>query len=657
MNNADKKYNVNDLAQFMIKAKEEGQPYVFLTGAGCSVTAGIPLADKIVEELNKEFDLELKLLSSEERQDYGKCMSFIETSKRREYLKRYIDNAKINWAHIALASLLKAEYISRVLTFNFDNLLARSCGLLGLYPATYDFTAANLNLHNLIDDPAIVHLHGQGHGFVQLNTASETSEHANQLKDFIRHTLNESPTLFIGYSGHNDAFLPQIEAQFNEQKRLFWVDMGDNAPEHLQQSLLKSSLAHYMSCNNGGADRFLVELARKLDCFPPEIFVDPYQHLINEMDEIADYPISEVKVTKDSISTLVSNTTNTEDILYGTKARLKTAKLRDDESNNFNIVEKYLKGSYKEIISHIEGKRKVGISEDEDVWLARSYLSLASQEQNIKTKIELYSKLINTYENNENLKIKKLVIEGSYNKLSLLRDIKALDEALLVADNIIKNLNISDDLEIQEIVGSAYMQKGLILYDLKRSEDAFNTYTEFVEMFKHSETPILQQSIQLAILGKAVISSRLNRFDEAFSIYEEYRSTIKSIENPLDNAQAYLNLSIGQTHIIKAKKYWPDNILFKKNIIESKTYLTQAFIDISGDLSNSTAGWVLGYLAYNNFLLGHYIKAKEELESALRIKDKELYEDLLETININSIDLDYKFEKLLKNTWNKFENQ
>ena len=147
MNNNNHQFSIKDLAQFMQSAKDEEKPYIFLTGAGCSVTAGIPLAKTIVEELNEKFSLELKSLSVEERKDYGKCMECIEVSKRRIYLKKYIKEAKINWAHIALSCLIKEGYIRRVLTFNFDNLLARSCGLLGLYPATYDFTAANLNLH------------------------------------------------------------------------------------------------------------------------------------------------------------------------------------------------------------------------------------------------------------------------------------------------------------------------------------------------------------------------------------------------------------------------------------------------------------------------------------------------------------------------------
>ena len=206
MKNSEYLYTVEDLAEFMQSAKDEERPFIFITGAGCSVTAGIPLAQKIVSELNELFPLELKPLSDEDRRDYGKCMGRLETSKRREYLQKYISKAKINWAHIALACLMKAGYVRRVMTFNFDNLLARSCGLLGQYPPTYDFTAANLNLHRLIDDPAIVHLHGQGHGFVQLNTDSETEEHATRLKEFVGHTLSESPTLFIGYSGKNDAF-------------------------------------------------------------------------------------------------------------------------------------------------------------------------------------------------------------------------------------------------------------------------------------------------------------------------------------------------------------------------------------------------------------------------------------------------------------------
>ena len=86
MNNNENPYAVEDLAKFMRLAKKAEKPFIFITGAGCSVTAGIPLAQKIVSELNEKFALELKPLSDEDRRDYGKCMGRLETSKRREYL-------------------------------------------------------------------------------------------------------------------------------------------------------------------------------------------------------------------------------------------------------------------------------------------------------------------------------------------------------------------------------------------------------------------------------------------------------------------------------------------------------------------------------------------------------------------------------------------
>ncbi|MDX7701986.1 hypothetical protein [Aeromonas caviae] len=44
MDNASQQYNVSDLANFMRRAKDNNKHFVFFTGAGCSVTAGIPLA-------------------------------------------------------------------------------------------------------------------------------------------------------------------------------------------------------------------------------------------------------------------------------------------------------------------------------------------------------------------------------------------------------------------------------------------------------------------------------------------------------------------------------------------------------------------------------------------------------------------------------------
>lgn len=452
MNNNNHQFSIKDLAQFMQSAKDEEKPYIFLTGAGCSVTAGIPLAKTIVEELNEKFSLELKSLSVEERKDYGKCMECIEVSKRRIYLKKYIKEAKINWAHIALSCLIKEGYIRRVLTFNFDNLLARSCGLLGLYPATYDFTAANLNLHSLIDDPAIVHLHGQGHGFVQLNTQSETGTHAKHLKEFITHTLNESPTLFIGYSGQNDAFLPQIQQQFTGQHRLFWVDMGKQAPEHLKESILESRLANYMSCEDG-ADLFLLQLARTLECFPPIIFADPYQHLLDELDEIANYPIlNEELLDEKSIRQPTYSNDSKQDILLETKAKLKQVQ-QQEKGENTNFLQEYLQGNYQEIIQVLENKQS--LNHEQSLWLARSYLSLALEDPNDLERIRIYDDLLIRFRHNDTLDMQEQVAKALVNKAVMLEKIGRLDDAVEVCDDFIDQFGDSDELIIQVQVARA----------------------------------------------------------------------------------------------------------------------------------------------------------------------------------------------------------
>lgn len=502
----------------MQSARNDNQPYIFITGAGCSVSAGIPLANKIVSELNEQFDLELKPLSAEDRRDYGKCMARIEASKRRKYLQGYIENAKINWSHIALACLIKEGYVRRVLTFNFDNLLARSCGLLGQYPPTYDFTAANLNLHRLIDDPAIVHLHGQGHGFVQLNSDAETEEHATRLKEFVGHTLSESPTLFIGYSGKSDAFLPQIEKQFSDQHRLFWVDMGDQAPEHLKNKLLTSSLAHYMSCENG-SDLFLIQLAQELDCFPPTIFADPYQHLLDELDEIADYPMPKEESSEDkkeNRSTL--SNTSAQDILWGTKNKLKEVQQKDKEEET-NFLEEYLQGNYEEIIQKLEIHHS--LSSEQSLWLARSYIGLALQQSSRSEQIEIYEKLIDRFEDNNELDIQGQVAKALLSKGIALEELEQLDHAIEIYDGIVERFGQSNELILQESVAKALLYKAIMLRKREQLESAIKVFDELIDRFGENDELVLQESVARAFVSKNITFRSLKQLDNAIEACNE----------------------------------------------------------------------------------------------------------------------------------------
>lgn len=224
-------------------------------------------------------------------------MSALDKDERRRLLKPHIiENKKINWAHIALACLMKEEYIQRVLTFNFDSILSRACNLLGLHPSIYDFATANPHLYHLINDPSIVHLHGQGTGFIQLNTQDETQRHTEKLGDFIAATLNSNPSLFIGYSGNADEFFPLLKDKYSEQHRLIWTgrknSIDDIEAESVKEFLQENqNLTHYIG--DIDADHFLIQLAKELDCFPPQLFLNPYEFLDTQLQNIQPYPLAD----------------------------------------------------------------------------------------------------------------------------------------------------------------------------------------------------------------------------------------------------------------------------------------------------------------------------------------------------------------------------
>ncbi len=282
-------FNLDNIAELMRQAKDNGNPYVLLTGAGCSKSAGVPLADQLVTEMNSQFDVQLSNLTEENRSNYNKCMNALTHQERRQLLQNHIKDANINWAHIGLASLMDSRYVQRVLTFNFDNILMRACGLIGLYPAIYDFTNADVNLQNLIVDPAIIYLHGQSYGFRQLNDENETKNHANNMTNFIAQTLNTSPVIVAGYSGYNDGFFEQIDKHYCGEQRLFWIGYKEGIPEHLKEFFRKyKNHAHYIGGQD--ADDFFVSLMQNLDCLP-DFFTNHAQHTIRVLDEVIDFPM------------------------------------------------------------------------------------------------------------------------------------------------------------------------------------------------------------------------------------------------------------------------------------------------------------------------------------------------------------------------------
>lgn len=331
-------FKLADIAELVRQAKKNGTPYTILTGAGCSQSAGIPLAVKLVEEMNQKFSVQLSNLTKEDRENYNKCMNALTHQERRQLLQDHIKKADINWAHIGLAALMEAGFTQRVLTFNFDNILMRACGLIGLYPAIYDFTNADVNLQNLIIDPAIIYLHGQSYGFRQLNDESETQNHANNMTNFIAQTLNTSPVIVAGYSGYNDGFFEQIDKHYCGEQRLFWIGYKKEIPEHLQNFFKKyKNHAHYIGGHD--ADDFFVSLMQNLEC-SPNFFTQHAQHTLDVLNKLTDFPVPNSDNSIDILGNLRQQMTMLAEQDLSLLAKLHNMMMEGKYINVIEIVEK-----------------------------------------------------------------------------------------------------------------------------------------------------------------------------------------------------------------------------------------------------------------------------------------------------------------------------
>ena len=368
---------------------------------------------------------------------------------------------------------MQAGYIQRVLTFNFDSILSRACSLLGLHPSIYDFATANPHLYHLINDPSIVHLHGQGTGFVQLNTDEETEQHTKKLGEFIAATLNTNPSLFIGYSGNADAFFPLLEEKYSEQHRLIWTGTK-NTIEELESESVKnflnknSNLTHYIG--NTFADDFLVQIAKELDCFPPELFSNPYKFLNQQLENVQEYPLG------DGLDILANLTDYLKEqsqkplieslytaFIHKYPSKESTEDLGDEEIDQ--IMWAYTKQA--QLLYNKEDnkdsfdlyKKAISIKDNHMGCLLNYALNLAETGQN-KTDIEILEKSLNLFERAYNTGYKNAFIIGQHalvianiasiqkNEIKLSQAFNKYEEALKLDPNHLDNLgNYSNALE------------------------------------------------------------------------------------------------------------------------------------------------------------------------------------------------------------------
>lgn len=264
--------NVDDIVSILKAGSAANRGCSLLVGAGCSITANIPSASGFVEIIKSKFRSQY---DRTDQKTYPKCMAALPPGVQRDLIAEYVDKAKINWAHIAIAQLLANGWVNRILTTNFDPLVIRACSLVGHHPAVYDFAASQLLKPDQVPDQAVFHLHGQRTGFVLMNTEEDCKEHSKRLGPIFQDAGLGRTWIVVGYSGDNDPVFDHLADVECYEYGLYWVGHEDSDPaNHVREKLLiPGKNASFVRGHD--ADSFFVELAQKLDCFPPQFVKEP----------------------------------------------------------------------------------------------------------------------------------------------------------------------------------------------------------------------------------------------------------------------------------------------------------------------------------------------------------------------------------------------
>lgn len=227
-------------------------------GAGCSISAGVPLAGKIVDE-NKEKYQEAYARAMKnaagKNVTYPKFMEQLDDRERHDIHLAYIEKAKINWAHLAIIQLMREGYIGRVITVNFDDLLIRAGAMLGFVPVVYDVTQLKDFNSFFVPKPAVFYIHGQHSGFSKIYTQKQDKRNKKSIQEVLKNTIESSPTIVLGYSGESDPVFELLK-KIQLTRSLYWLEHSNQSPKHHILPLLKKDNTFYLS--NQDADHFLV---------------------------------------------------------------------------------------------------------------------------------------------------------------------------------------------------------------------------------------------------------------------------------------------------------------------------------------------------------------------------------------------------------------
>lgn len=282
-----KEGNIEVLIDLLKQHKEEnkGKSAIILLGAGASISAGIPSANGIIDEIKNNPAYTNRVKGVKEG-TYSEYMRVLTQAHRKELFKKHNEKAKINAAHLYAAQIFNAGFADCIITTNFDNLFLRAYNLFNhIPPPTYDLSVIKEVVTDDIDLPGVVYLHGQTHGIWQLNNADELDTVSPAVDRIINKLSANRTWIVVGYSGNDPVFdkLAKISSYSDE---LYWIGYKEDKPIDKVCDFLCNPLNSCYYISGYDADSFFNELRLGLELKELSFVHKPFTHLSKLYDEV-----------------------------------------------------------------------------------------------------------------------------------------------------------------------------------------------------------------------------------------------------------------------------------------------------------------------------------------------------------------------------------
>jgi hypothetical protein len=241
---------------------------MWLLGAGASASAGIPTAGDMIWEfkqtlfvtqrrvspkmvadlsspairaqLQAHIDSLGRLPATGAPEEYAALFEAVYPAEadRRVYLDSKMSGAKPSYAHIALATLMRAQLCRLVWTTNLDPLIADACARV--YDGTGYLTTATLDAPALakqcVDEgrwPVEVKLHGDFRSRRLKNTSDELRLQDEQLRRILVDSCRRFGLVVAGYSGRDSSVMDALDEATQAgafPAGVFWLHRGEDPP-------------------------------------------------------------------------------------------------------------------------------------------------------------------------------------------------------------------------------------------------------------------------------------------------------------------------------------------------------------------------------------------------------------------------------------------